>query len=159
MHPKAPRVAVSSYGRLYRLKASRGHRAFTYFKLGARPGGRKMAFLDGKNRFVARLVAEVFIPNPSQNPIVCHKDGNQTNDRADNLYWGTFKQNAADMLRHGTDTRGSKNARARLSEDDVRGIRGSLGQGRSMAEVARAYGVAKQTVALIAWRKTWAHVA
>jgi hypothetical protein len=30
-----------------------------------------------------------------------HLDGNPSNNRPDNLRWGTAKENAADMIRHG----------------------------------------------------------
>lgn len=30
----------------------------------------------------------------------CHKDGNRLNNHADNLYWGTAAENAADRVRH-----------------------------------------------------------
>ena len=33
------------------------------------------------------LVAEAFIPNPDNLPMVRHKDGNKINDNADNLEW------------------------------------------------------------------------
>ena len=46
-----------------------------------------------RNVFVHRLVAETFIPNPSNFPIVNHKDENPANNAADNLEWCTQKYN------------------------------------------------------------------
>lgn len=43
---------------------------------------------------VHRLVAQAFIPNPHNYPIVNHKDENHGNNRADNLEWRTYKYNA-----------------------------------------------------------------
>lgn len=40
-----------------------------------------------------RLVAEHFIPNPYNYPIVGHKDDNCFNNNVDNLYWTTQKEN------------------------------------------------------------------
>lgn len=38
----------------------------------------------------------------------CHRDGNASNNRADNLYWGTPMENQRDKARHGTDRRALK---------------------------------------------------
>lgn len=44
---------------------------------------------DGKRtlHLVHRLVAETYIPNPNDLPIVNHKDENRTNNSVDNLEW------------------------------------------------------------------------
>lgn len=47
---------------------------------------------------VHRLMALTFIPNPNKYPIVCHKDNNPTNNRVENLYWGTQKENMRQMV-------------------------------------------------------------
>lgn len=52
--------------------------------------------------FVHHLVLETFI-GPRPNGMECrHLDGNPTNNRLDNLKWGTHSENELDKIKHGT---------------------------------------------------------
>lgn len=55
----------------------------------------------GKSKIYAvhRLVAIAFIPNPEGKAVVNHKDGNKTNNIADNLEWMTQAENVAHSLK------------------------------------------------------------
>ena len=57
--------------------------------------GEKMYF------FVHRLVAQTFIENPQNLPVVNHLDFDYTNNRADNLEWTTLKGNMQYSSIHG----------------------------------------------------------
>lgn len=56
---------------------------------------------DHQKHNVHRLVAENFVENPNNYPIVMHKDNNTLNCRADNLEWGTAKINTVNAHRDG----------------------------------------------------------
>lgn len=55
---------------------------------------------EGKvyGRSVYRLVAETFIPNPDNKPVVDHIDTDRTNNHVDNLRWCTQKENCLNPL-------------------------------------------------------------
>lgn len=55
--------------------------------------GYLVVIIQGKNFRVNRLVAETFIPNPNNYPIVNHKDEVRTNNYRCNLEWCTQKYN------------------------------------------------------------------
>lgn len=46
-----------------------------------------------KNYLVHRIVAELFIPNPHNLPLVNHKDRNPHNNKVDNLEWCSYHYN------------------------------------------------------------------
>src|SRR5687768_8506307 len=59
--------------------------------------------VNGKRKRVAVhiLVARCYLPpRPSQKHEIRHLDGDKLNPRADNLAWGTSKDNADDRERH-----------------------------------------------------------
>ena len=58
-----------------------------------------------RTKKIHRLLAETFIDNPSNAPLVCHSDDNKQNNRLSNLRWGTNKTNSDDMVRNGHSTR------------------------------------------------------
>lgn len=54
---------------------------------------------------IHRLLAETFIDNKFDYPIVRHLDDNKQNNELSNLKWGTHKHNSEDMIRNNHSTR------------------------------------------------------
>ena len=63
-----------------------------YLQVGLSQNGQQKSF------YIHRLVATAFIPNPSNLPVINHKDENPKNNAVDNLEWCTTKYN----LNYGT---------------------------------------------------------
>lgn len=91
---------VSNYGRTKSFKQSKvkiikpALNKHGYLFVGLSKEGKQ------KNFYVARLVAELFIPNPDLKPEVNHRDGNKLNNHVSNLEWMTHAENS----QHAVDT-------------------------------------------------------
>lgn len=83
---------------------------------------------------------------------VRHLDGDPSNNRPENLVWGTAAENAADTLRHG------RQHNSHLTADDVREIRRLREAGVSGLEVAGMFGISPPSVSAIFKRRTWREV-
>jgi hypothetical protein len=81
-----------------------------------------------------------------------HLDGDPTNNRLENLKWGTRAENRDDMRRHGTGKRGEEKAGHRLTWAQVSEIRLDP---RSARRVGRDYGVSHTTILTIRRGSKW----
>lgn len=100
-----PGYQVSDTGRV-RSRINNRHGVGTeYHELKPVNGGkqnRKSVQLGrGNRRSIHRLVAEAFIPNPNNHPLVRHLDDNPENNSVENLAWGTQTDNMQDCVKHG----------------------------------------------------------
>lgn len=87
---------ISNLGRVKSLCKRTNHKNELILKLGIRNTYNTIVLLKNKVRKsyqVHRLVAEAFLPNPNNYPIVNHKDENPLNNCVDNLEWCTQKHN------------------------------------------------------------------
>ena len=80
---------------LYRIAPSTPNIADGYRHLSMVENGKVKQFL------AHRLIAEVFIPNPQNYPVVNHKDANRMNNNIENLEWCS----QADNVRHSVNMR------------------------------------------------------
>lgn len=100
--------------------------------------------VDGKTlqRYVHRLVAEKYIPNPDNLPEVNHIDGDVTNNHVSNLEWCSRQGNVDHAVATGLHHRGVRSGQSKLSADEVRAMRKLREQtGLSYSKLAAKFGV------------------
>ena len=108
-----------------------------------------------KSMRVHRLVALTFLPNPSNHPNVCHKNGNNQDNHVTNLKWASQKENIHDKKGHGTWQVGNKAAYRKLSEAQVKTIKELYAEHGNQAQIARDFSVARQTIWKIVHNEIW----
>lgn len=108
-----------------------------------------------KQHPVHQLVLEAFVGPRPENCEVRHLDGDPSNNRLDNLAWGTKAENQADKIRHGTILYGTANPASKLTEADILAIRAS---NKRQVDLAQIYGVSQPIISAIRLRKIWKHV-
>ena len=117
-----------------------------------RTGGEK-----AKYRYIHRLVAKAFVPNPQKKRCVNHIDGDKKNNHANNLEWVTYSENMQKGIKAGHLKWNKAHHGAKLTEEDVRDIR-TLEGVFTCKQVADLWGVAPLTIYKIFKRRTWKHV-
>jgi hypothetical protein len=88
---------------------------------------------------------------------VCHNDGDRINCRADNLRYGTKKENFADAIRHGVMLHGERHPRAKLTGPEVLEIRRLFGT-MPQIEIARIFGISQGGIRAIGVGRNWKHL-
>ena len=91
------------------------------------------------------LVADAFIPNPKNFPIVNHKDLNKSNNNVLNLEWCDYSQNALHSLKE-MKRRTGDYVVFKISMQDARKIRKLKDEGMSNIELASKFNVSRQTI-------------
>lgn len=87
-----------------------------YLKLHLKINGKR------KTKYIHRLVAEIFIPNPNNYKEVNHIDSNPTNCNVNNLEWCDRKYNLEYMKNHQEEIRARHKMRMETLEDIYYGI-------------------------------------
>lgn len=152
---------ISNFGRIkrlagYRCKSERlmecNIRKDKYIIVHLSKNGKQKIF------YVHQLVLETFI-GPRPNGMVCrHLDGNRTNNKLENLRWGTYDENEQDKARHGTLRKGININTAKLKNKDILEIIELSDNGMSDQEISKKYFISRRNVNDIKNRKTWKHI-
>ena len=140
--PGYPGYYVSRFGKVYSRKTRYGLcDYYTPIRISINPRtNRPQVKLNKKNIPVHRLVALAYIPNPDNKPCVCHIDNNRCNNRVDNLYWGTYKENTQQCIH---DNRFRPRGRIPKDVNCVIMIREDYMGGVTNSIICKKYGISK----------------
>lgn len=98
-----------------------------------------------KNIRLHKALAETFIPNPNNYPIVHHKDENKLNYELDNLEWTTDAKNVQYHIQNEVNNNNPFVNNRKLTADDIRYIRENQHL-YSRRELAEKFQVSKTTI-------------
>ena len=139
---------VSNFGRVRSWTNNREHRrkypktlkAFnsnrltpTYLRVNLRSNHKQQSMQ------VHTLVLTAFHGLPKDGQVCRHLDGDSKNNHADNLKWGTVKENCMDTMRHGRTLTGAKNASSKLTEKQAIKILNLSRGGLNDCEIAEKF--------------------
>lgn len=116
----------------------------------------------GKQRhrfFVHRLVAMAFHGVPKELGLeVRHLNGIRDDSRAENLAWGTRRENAQDAVTHGTLGPGMRARHRKLDDGQVRAIVRRYRVGGCKHQLAGEFGIHPYYVTVLAKGGRWSHL-
>jgi len=115
---------------------------------------------EQKTRTVHSLVLESFVGNrPSKRHECRHLDGDRTNNKLNNLSWGTPEENGEDRKRHMAERAAGTLTKTKLSREEVLEIVGILknkSYGRpTYKEIGLEFGVGASSIHNIDHGKSW----
>lgn len=107
--------------------------------------------LESARYYVHHLVLEAFVGPRPPGQEGCHSpDPNPSNNRADNLRWGSHAENQVDMINHG-------NSRAKITAETALRV-WQLSKSRSPKEIKSLLGISSNTIGGIIHGRTWKHI-
>lgn len=161
--PEFENYEVSNFGNVKRtvFKTKNLQPKLLKFNLSNKGYYKVVLFKNNKRyeNFVHRLVMKTFIGKCPDNFEVNHINAVRNDNRLENLEYITRSGNKKHSFQFGlSDTKGTKNGRAKLDELKVKEIKRRLLEGEKQSKLAREFGVTFMTISLIRQGKNWSHV-
>lgn len=141
---------VDPRGNIYGINHRKNQPEYPFLREQNENFGYKYCKIRGKSARVHRIVAEMFIPNPDNLPIVMHINNDKKDNRVENLKWGTVSENTKQAYEDGL----AYNAKG---EDDSQSIAVDMYSTTtnklvksygSITEASKETGIQKKTIAL-----------
>jgi HNH endonuclease/CENP-B-like protein len=110
------------------------------------------------NHPVHALVAVAFLGPRPKGLVVCHRDGDKTNNRPANLMYATQAENVRQGMESGRMVRGDRSHLAKLTDRQAMEIVHRIEAGEAQAALAREFGVTENTIWSIKTGRTRRHL-
>lgn len=113
--------------------------------------------INKKYRYVHRIIAESFIPNPFNKKTVNHINGIKSDNRVENLEWATYSENIIHGYELGLQKKrfGELSNLSKLTRSDIDEIFKMRIDGFSQTFIAEKFKVNQSTITRILNKKTW----
>jgi hypothetical protein len=153
--PNTKDYFITSCGKVFKgnneLKKNYSHAGYRTVSLKHLDGSRKLYY-------VHRVVAQVFITNPDNKPVVNHKNLIKADNRVKNLEWVTYKENNQHAHDNGAFRVGGSHHKSLYEVDQIRSVCLMIQEGRRNKEISELTGVHRATISEIRKGKQWQHI-
>jgi len=127
-------------------------------KLSNHSAGYKVVWIDGKLKYVHRLVAEKFIPNPNNKSSVNHINGIKDDNRVENLEWTTSQENLQHAIQNSLWGKNIIEKR-KFTETEIYSIRNEyIPRKNTYNKIAKKYKVDYRTIYDIVNKKSYKEI-
>ena len=141
-----------SKGTWIKLKGRSGHGGYPEYKL----------TINGKGHMRSghKLVLETFVGPCPKGQICRHfPDQTPTNNKLENIQWGTRSENEKDKVYTNRDNKGFRNGRCKLTEENVKKIKILIKNGDlTYVEIGKRFNISGTHVSYIRDGKTWSSI-
>ncbi len=111
-----------------------------------------------QRRMLHKMIAQAFIPNPQNKPVVNHKNGIKDDNSLNNLEWATVSEDAFHRSRVLGKCIGINSPNVKLNPAKVKKIRVLLKTGHALKYIGDLFGVSAGTIRNIKTKRNWWHV-
>jgi hypothetical protein len=122
-------------------------------------GGYGYMYLNGKHHRIHRLVYEECFGELQEGLVIRHKCDNRICINPEHLETGSNKDNSMDAVSRKRNAFGSRNGRAKITEEQAKEIKNLLQNGLTVTSVMLRMNLSRKIVRSIKEGKTWRHVA
>lgn len=117
-------------------------------------------YYEGRLQVAHRVSYKVHVGDIPAGMFVCHRCDNRRCVNPAHLFLGTHRENMADMVRKGRQSkaRGEHAAASKLTSEKVVAIREGKAAGETVYALAERYGVTHHAIYAVVQGRNWAHV-